>query len=160
MSNHKSQDRGDRGVSEVVGEDILPHVIKFVESEYFESRVQQYLEKHEQVFADEMEVSGKASTDDGGSLDFEELKVEYMTVFHGYQSLIEELLDEYAQESDLSAGEIFAACRDAADDKFTALFDEHEHKWFVELLMSWMNFDDFMKKVHKTKGRSSRNSRK
>jgi hypothetical protein len=38
MSNHKSQDRGDRGVSEVVGEDILPHVIKFVESEYFESR--------------------------------------------------------------------------------------------------------------------------
>jgi hypothetical protein len=86
----------------------------------------------------------------------------WLTEYYHLQTLIEQLFDEYAAESDLSSSDIFAACRDVMDDKFTALFEENEHKWFVELLMSWMGFDDFMKKVHKTKKSRdrSKNSRK
>lgn len=33
----------------------------------------------------------------------------------------------------------------SVDGKFTALFEEHENKWFVDLLMSWMNFEVFVR---------------
>ena len=33
------------------------------------------------------------------------------------------------------------------DGKFTALFEEHEHKWFVDMVMSWSDFDLFIKSM-------------
>jgi hypothetical protein len=93
-NDHKSGDR-----VEIVGEDILPHIIKFAESEYFSLKVQKYLEKHEQVFADDMESTGiNGKSDDGsGQFDYEELKLEYMDVFHGYQ-VTSWLLERWSME--------------------------------------------------------------
>ncbi len=32
-----------------------------------------------------------------------------------------------------------------ADDKFTALFEENEYKWYVEKVLSWMDIHEFLK---------------
>jgi hypothetical protein len=29
------------------------------------------------------------------------------------------------------------------ENKFCALFEEHEHHWFVEMLLDWLDFDHF-----------------
>lgn len=31
------------------------------------------------------------------------------------------------------------------DGKFTALFEEHEYKWFADKVLSWMDFDEFLR---------------
>lgn len=31
------------------------------------------------------------------------------------------------------------------DGKFTALFEEHEHKWFVDKVLSWMDLSEFLR---------------
>lgn len=34
---------------------------------------------------------------------------------------------------------------DRNQGSFTILFEEHEHKWFVELLLEWMDYNYFVK---------------
>lgn len=41
----------------------------------------------------------------------------------------------------------------AVDGKFTALFTEHEHKWFVEEVMGWTDFDEFIAMMRRASNR-------
>jgi hypothetical protein len=36
----------------------------------------------------------------------------------------------------------------AVDNKFTPLFEENKHKWFVELIMSWLSFEQFAEDMY------------
>lgn len=41
------------------------------------------------------------------------------------------------------------------DGKYTPLFQDHEYKWFVDLLMEWMSFEEFaaaMRRIAKKSG--------
>lgn len=52
--------------------------------------------------------------------------------------------------------DFYSDCRDALEDKYCALFEDHEHKWFVELLVSMTDFQEF----HEMMVREARSSRK
>ena len=130
-------------VEEVVGSDIMPDIIRYAESDYFQRKISSFLERHECDFSDNISEACKS-----GDKEFEEMKVEYMEIFQKYKKLIESLLEEFAEETARSVSEISAACRDCVDDKFCPLFEENENKWFVELLLSWLDFDNFMQKIH------------
>lgn len=133
----------------IEGTHILPLAVRFVESDYFKLKIESFLLKHVQQLANE---AGSVS---GGEF-FDDVSHEYMDVFQEYQELIDDLLGEFAMNNQLQTREVYSACRDAVDGKFAALFEENEHKWFVDMLMSWMNFEDFFKKIHETHGKSKR----
>ena len=73
----------------------------------------------------------------------EELSLEFTDVFKEYTALIEKSLEDFADAHDIGVQELYFQARDAMEGKFTALFEEHEHKWFVDLLMEWGSFDHF-----------------
>lgn len=132
---------------EIEGSDILPMAIEFVESSYFESKIEDFLSKNCSL----VDIDAKTG-------EMSDMSVEYMDIFQKYQELIDDLLGEFAVSKKLDLGEVYTACRDAADGKFTALFEENENKWFVDMLMSWMNFEDFFAKIHRFKKRFERQS--
>ena len=39
--------------------------------------------------------------------------------------------------------DFYKECRDISDGKFTVLFQEHEYKWFIDLLMEWLDYHEF-----------------
>jgi hypothetical protein len=41
----------------------------------------------------------------------------------------------------------FHPCVDVVDGKFTAMFDEHEHLWFVQMLQGWMEYPHFVRQM-------------
>ena len=68
-------------------------------------------------------------------------------VFIEYQKLIDGLLAEFSSKKGIALKDIYMKCRDVADGKFTALFEEHEYQWFLDLMMSWTSFDEFLVKI-------------
>jgi len=75
----------------------------------------------------------------------EEQPLEFTDVFREYTELIESALEKFAGVHGIEAHELYYQARDAMDGSFTILFEEHEHKWFVELLLEWMDYDYFVK---------------
>jgi hypothetical protein len=76
--------------------------------------------------------------------DTDEHSLIFTDLFNQYQYMLNKHFEIFAEDNGVSLQFIYSNCRDALDDKYTALFSEHEHKWFVELLMSWMEYDSFV----------------
>lgn len=86
----------------------------------------------------------------------EEQTCEHYFVFQQFQDLIDKLLSNLARDYKTTPIVLFESCRDAYEGRFLPLFqDEHEHKWFVDLLLSWGNYETFLARMVKV----SRNSR-
>ena len=86
----------------------------------------------------------------------QEHSLESTIAFNEYQKLIESSLEGYVISRNSSITEF---CCDILDDKFMALFEEHEYKWFVEMILSWLDFDQFhimMRKEIKSSARSNK----
>jgi hypothetical protein len=48
----------------------------------------------------------------------------------------------------------------SVDGKFTALFEEHEHKWFVDRVLSWMDLNEFVRMMQRVSDSGSNLGRK
>ena len=42
-----------------------------------------------------------------------------------------------------SSADFFAQCKDALNDRYCALFEEHEHHWFVDALLACLDYSHF-----------------
>jgi hypothetical protein len=71
----------------------------------------------------------------------------FMVIFIAYQALLETLLQDFATARDMDSKELYFQCRDALDGQFTALFEEHRHKWFVDLLFEWQEYEVFVESM-------------
>jgi len=62
--------------------------------------------------------------------------------------LIEDLLQVHVlQPHRFSATEFYNQAQDVVDGKFTALFEEHEHMWFIELMQGWLDYKTFVQQM-------------
>jgi len=120
---------------EIVDESVLDRTIKFVESERFSDSVERFRRENMKHFEDFAE--SKTA----------EYNLQHTIIFEKYQSLLDKLFGEFSSDIGVSSKEIYQNCRDVVDGKFTALFEEHEHKWFVDLVMSWMSFEMFVREM-------------
>jgi hypothetical protein len=82
-------------------------------------------------------------------VDFANSKVDehsliFSEIFQDYHRLLDRLFSSFADICGVTIEKVYSDCRDAMDDKFTPLFEENENKWFVELLLSWMEYDHFV----------------
>ena len=67
----------------------------------------------------------------------EEQSLDHMTVFNAYSDLLEELLlSNLLAPHKFTTTEFYKQAQDVVDGKFTALFEDHEHLWFIELMQS------------------------
>lgn len=115
---------------------ILPAVIAYCESDAFEDTLDAFKREYVDRFMDV--VDSKASEEECH-------KIEYTIIHMKYQALIEEILERLAEENGSSVVEFYNECKDALEGRFTPLFEEHEHKWFVEALLSWVDYEAFFK---------------
>lgn len=134
---------------------VLGETADYCSSKQFCGEIEDFKEKYSYMFA------CQESKDADG-----EHKLEYTEAYNSYQSLVEGLLEDFVKGRDSNIRDFYSECRDALDGKFVALFEEHEHKWyvyitphdmlygnviiayvrtdrFVDILMSWLEYDAF-----------------
>lgn len=115
---------------------ILNEVINYCSSSNFKERIKEFKLKYLNIFEDYIECK---------TIEDEEQSLECTEVFHKYQELIEELLEDYVLSLNSTIIEFYQECQSSLNNEFTVLFEEHEHKWFVEALLAWLDYDIFFK---------------
>jgi hypothetical protein len=113
---------------------LLGEAAIYCSSSQFEYQINKFKQKY--AFNFEEYIDCKTSEDDEQSL-------QCTIIFQEYQTLIEELLEEFITLHDSTLRDFSAECRSSLNNEFTALFEEHEHKWFVEILLSWIDYEIF-----------------
>ena len=123
---------------EIVGDPnqvlVLEDLIKFCETEKFQSELRKFRQEHLDLFYDYADM--KDPDDVTHSLEFTD-------IFNEYQIVIESLLDKFAQKHHTTTKNIYMECRDAYEGRLCPLFQDHEHKWFVDLMLSWSDYKYF-----------------
>lgn len=123
-------------ISEIVETDwnrsVLKVAAEYCTSDEFMNEVLLFKDKHCDIFIHSAESGGDS-----------EHSLEFTDVFNQFQDIIERKLSEFVRENGSTIGDFYSECRDAVDGKFTVLFEEHEHKWFVDLLMDWLDYNHF-----------------
>jgi len=150
---------------EFVADDLLESAVQFTSSSRFRVPIDDFIQAHAHTFQ---------STADSKSPESEELPHEYNVIFGEYQNLVDSLFDQLAKSRGFTTKALYSCFRGAgrllvklaisatflrdlphschftfpADNKFTALFEENEYKWFVDKVMSWMDFYEFLNMMH------------
>lgn len=118
---------------------IIEDCIDFCETGEFQSILKDFKLAHCDKFLDLVE----AKQPDG-----EEQRLEYTEIFNEYNALIDkELTEEFLKKNGYSGQLLYQACQDVVDGKFTALFEEHEHQWFVDVIYGWMDYSVFVEQM-------------
>ncbi len=128
---------------EYIGErSFIPLLIEYYDSKEFQSVLNDFYDKYISLF-DDFSCNDSKSESKYDCKDQGDHKLEFTECFHEYQIIIENSLQQFCQKFSLDIFEIFECCKNIADDKFTPLFEEHEHKWFLDIMLSWTDYQAF-----------------
>ena len=157
---------------EIVADDLLGLAIEYASTKPFQDSIDTFIDNNVQAFYSiaECKLPGNG-----------ELSHEYHTIFMEYQQLLDDLFEKVAHEGRFSTKQLYNCFRDAgmehkadrcvvaltmlnvsrfvctvADGKFTALFEENENKWFVDKVLSWMDFQEFLYMMQSAASRRNR----
>ena len=67
-----------------------------------------------------------------------EYTLDQTEAFNEFGELLESLIEKFAEERSLDARVIYTECRDISEGAFTALFEEHEHKYVTNFSSSYL----------------------
>lgn len=133
-----SKDSRDQEEMEIKSSDlsIIEEAIDFCESPEFQGKVRAFKVKYADKFLDLAE--SKSPND-------EEQDLEYTAIFSAYNELIDEqLTEEFLKKNGFNGLIFYQSCQDIVDGKFTALFEEHEYQWFIDMIQGWMDYPTFV----------------
>ena len=74
-----------------------------------------------------------------------EHKLHVSDLHSSYLAMFEKQITRFVKREGYSAEDFFAECKAALDDYGCALFEEHEEKWFVEVLMAATDYNDWFR---------------
>lgn len=118
---------------------IIEECIDFCDSTEFQSILKDFKLRHCDKF---MELAEAKQPDS------EEQRLEYTEIFNEYNALIDkELMEEFLKKNGYSGTIFYQQCQDIVDGKFTALFEEHEHQWFIDVIMGWLDYSVFVEQM-------------
>ncbi len=136
MYDEKKESKGDDDY-EIVETDwkksILGKAATFCTSTSFQHEVNSFRSDKLQLFRS---VKSKTMLDG-------EHRIEFTEAFNEYQEMVESLLQTFVVENGSSIRDFYAECRDSLDGRYAPLFADHQHKWFVEMLLSWLDYAYF-----------------
>ena len=132
-------EREDKLRDEVVDVNVLSLAIRFCTSAPFKQKIESFEDRHVDAFLD---ISESKSPND------EEQSLDHMLIFQRFTDTVDELLSDFSSRNNITTAQLFTNCRDAYEGRFLPLFvEEDENKWFVDLLMSWMQYDVFLRRM-------------
>eukprot|EP00752_Nemacystus_decipiens_P004643 g4236.t2 len=67
----------------------------------------------------------------------------YTELHKRYLELVETLLTEFLKEEGRTAEELFSDMKDAKQNNYTALFEEHQYHGFVQSVLDAMEYESF-----------------
>ena len=115
---------------------IIEEAIEFCEGGSFQTTIREFKCKHADKFLDLAESK---------SPNEEEQDLEYTTIFNEYNELIDyQLTEEFLKKNGHNGQAFYQSCQDISDGKFTALFEEHEYQWFIDVIQGWMDYQTFV----------------
>mmetsp|Transcript_50583 Transcript_50583/g.142298 ORF Transcript_50583/g.142298 Transcript_50583/m.142298 type:complete len:171 (+) Transcript_50583:69-581(+) len=145
----KEADEAEHGGSdeeeEVVGgevdwKDRIEPAIKFFDGKDLNGMLDDFVQEHKHEF----EEAAEAKTDEEV-----EHKLVYTDLHARYLRIFETELDQFLEGEGCSSAEFYAQCKDAIEDNYTALFEEHQHHWFVDALLASMSYEHFFEMMTK-----------
>jgi hypothetical protein len=113
---------------------LLGEAAVYCSSSQFEDQINKFKQKYLHNF--EEYIDCKTSED-------EEQNLACTVIFQEYQTLVEDLLEDFITSNGSTLRDFTAECRSSLNGDFTILFEEHEHKWFVDALLSWIDYQTF-----------------
>ena len=120
---------------------VLGEAAIFCSSNQFQEKIKRFKRRYVSIFEEYLNIK---------SCEEMEQNLQCTLAFQEYQRLIEDLLEEFVEKNGSTIGEFTAECRSSLNGDFTALFEEHEHLWFVEALLSWMDYQTFFEDMVKS----------
>eukprot|EP00520_Triparma_pacifica_P019363 CAMPEP_0118659190 /NCGR_PEP_ID=MMETSP0785-20121206/14976_1 /TAXON_ID=91992 /ORGANISM="Bolidomonas pacifica, Strain CCMP 1866" /LENGTH=141 /DNA_ID=CAMNT_0006552271 /DNA_START=197 /DNA_END=618 /DNA_ORIENTATION=- len=81
----------------------------------------------------------------GTPIDLCEHKIHFSDMHADYLGIFEKQITKFVSREGYSAEDFFGECKAALDDFGCALFEEHEEKWFVEVLMSATDYNEWFR---------------
>merc|ERR1711924_385990 len=72
-----------------------------------------------------------------------EHKLEYNEIHQEYLRLFESSIQGFIKKENSSISSFYSECRGILDGECTALFEEHENKWFVDALLAGISYQQF-----------------
>jgi hypothetical protein len=109
--------------------------IEYCQSKEFKNVIDSFRYKYESLFD---------SAHDSKHPEYDQSH-ERFEAFQEYQKLLDELFEKFARKYNTSINHIYSGCRDIVDGKFTPLFEEHPNQWFVEVMFSFLEYDEFFR---------------
>ncbi len=70
-------------------------------------------------------------------------KLEYTAAHNEFLSLYESVLEKFLSSEGATMEQFYAECQGSLNDDYCALFEEDKYKWFVNLILSTMEYDSF-----------------
>lgn len=123
---------------------ILGDAVDYCTSSEFTNEINSFRSKYAHKFG--------SKNEDAKYLSVGEHSLEDTIIFNKYQMLVEGLLQSFVVSKGSTIAEFFAECRGAMENKFCAIFEEHQHHWFVEMLLDWLDFDHFCDSMSQQQG--------
>ena len=112
---------------------LIENAIEFCGSPHFKNVLQQF---HDENYDNTMQWDNE-----------EESTLKQTIIFNEYVFLLDGEMDKFLHQHGVSSNEFLIQVQDVIDGKFTALFEENENLWFVDLLHSWTDFIAFKKSM-------------
>ena len=72
-----------------------------------------------------------------------EHKLEWSELHQQFLGIFEEQISDFLDTRGVCRQTFYSQCEDAIEDRYTALFEEHMHHWFVDALLSSMSYEHF-----------------
>ncbi len=144
-------------VEETWGDAELGRVLKeaadmWLENEGYREALTTWVDSHSEEFEDHV--------GDLPDLSDCEHKLHYGDLHKQYLELFETQISNFVNREEYSTTAFFEECKAALDGFGVALFDEHEEKWFVEALLSAMDYASWFEMMVNKAAENSKSSRK
>jgi len=108
---------------------LLRRAVDYCESRPFRNALNDFQDQHAAAFV------GTSETSEG--------KLVQTEIFNEYVSLIDEKMEAFLLMEGATLEEFSIQCQEVLNGSFTALFEENQHAWFVDLLLSWGEYEHF-----------------
>jgi len=130
---------------------LIEELIAYCESENFQAMIEIFKLDNAHLFEEYL---------DAKSIHNVTHKIESTEIFENYKLLLDQLLHDFCRNHATNTRDLFMECLDIYEGRFCPLFQDHEHKWFIDTMLAWneyeLFFDEMIDVARKSCGRSKK----
>ena len=130
--NKMAEEEGKTGSGEAQPS-VVEACIKWATESNIDAKFDEFARENAEIFAE----SAESKDDDPVH------KLEYTQCHERFLEMFETQIEGFLEEQGISNETFFTECQQVMNDQFCALFEDHQHKWFVDMLLGMMEYNHF-----------------